>query len=167
MDGPPPWSHGMGPSIGCARPSSILPAYSRRLSTPAAADASRWSLEIEAEVKRRYLPDTNVLETTFTTRVGVVRVTDVMALPDAELGPTRELIRRVDGLQVRVPMRWRITLAFGYGTRTPRLESRGGTPVATDGPDALAVCSWDAGEAHIDEEAIFGRFEVREWAARR
>ena len=47
-------------------------------------------------------------------------------------------------------------------TRTPRLESRGGTPVATDGPDALAVCSWDAGEAHIDEEAIFGRFEARE-----
>ena len=43
MDGPPPWSHGMGPSIGCACPSSILPAYSRRLSTPAAADASRWS----------------------------------------------------------------------------------------------------------------------------
>ena len=40
---PPPWSHGMGPSIGCACPSSILPAYSRRLSTPAAADASRWS----------------------------------------------------------------------------------------------------------------------------
>ena len=67
MDGPPPWSHGMGPSIGCACPSSILPAYSRRLSTPAAADASRWS-PVEAEVKRRYLPDTNVLETTFTTR---------------------------------------------------------------------------------------------------
>src|SRR5688572_10512324 len=118
--------------------------------------------EIDAEVKRRYLPDTNVLETTFTTRVGVVRVTDAMALPDAELGPTRELIRRVDGLHGRVPMRWRITAAFGYGARTPRLESRGGTPVATDGPDALAVCSWDAGEAHIDEEAIFGRFEARE-----
>src|SRR4051812_5267016 len=52
--------------------------------------------EIEATVDRRYLPDTNVLETTFTTGRGVVRVTDAMALPDAELGPTRELIRRVD-----------------------------------------------------------------------
>ena len=45
--------------------------------------------EIEAHVKRSYLPDTNVLETTFTTVRGVVRVTDAMALPNAELGPTR------------------------------------------------------------------------------
>jgi GH15 family glucan-1,4-alpha-glucosidase len=118
--------------------------------------------EIEAKVERRYLPDTNVLETTFTTGRGVVRVTDAMALPDAELGPTRELIRRVDGLRGQVPMRWRITPAFGYGARTPRLEIRGGTPVATDGPHALAVCSWDAGDAYVDEEAIFGRFEARE-----
>src|SRR6187200_2175598 len=118
--------------------------------------------EIDAKVSRRYLPDTNVLETTFTTGRGVVRVTDAMALPDAELGPTRELIRRVDGLSGQVPMRWRITPAFGYATKAPRLERRGATPVATDGPHALAVCSWDAGEAQVDERAIFGRFEARE-----
>ena len=118
--------------------------------------------EIEAKVSRRYLPDTNLLETTFTTGRGVVRVTDAMALPDAELGPTRELIRRVDGLSGQVPMRWRITPAFGYGARTPRLERRGVTPVATDGPHALAVCSWDAGEAQVADEAIFGRFDARE-----
>src|SRR5215218_3678244 len=118
--------------------------------------------EVEAKVERRYLPETNILETTFTTRRGAVRVTDAMALPGAELGPTRELIRRVDGLRGQVPMRWRVTPAFGYGARAPRLESRGGTPIATDGPHALAVCSWGAGEAHVDEEAIFGRFEARQ-----
>ena len=116
--------------------------------------------ECEAHVERRYLPGSNVLETTFSTREGVVRVTDAMALPDAELGPTRELIRRVDGVSGRVPMRWRVAPAFGYGARTPRLESRGGIPVATDGPDALAVCSWGAGEAQIDDNAIVGRFEA-------
>ena len=110
--------------------------------------------DVPAEVERRYLPDTNVLETTFTTAQGVVRVTDAMALPNAELGPTRELIRRVDGLAGRVPMRWRITPAFGYGAVSPRLERRGGIPVAVAGRDALAVCSWEAGEAQLDDVAI-------------
>jgi GH15 family glucan-1,4-alpha-glucosidase len=118
--------------------------------------------ETPAEVQRRYLPDTNVLETTFTTGHGVVRVTDAMALPSHELGPTRELIRRVDGVAGRVPMRWRVMPAFGYAASSTRLERRGGVPVALGGRDALAVCSWGAGEAHVDEEAIFGHFEVAE-----
>ena len=103
--------------------------------------------EVPAEVHRRYLPDTNVLETTFTTGQGVVRVTDAMALPSHDLGPTRELIRRVDGVVGRVPMSWRVTPAFGYAASPTRLERRGGVPVALGGRDALAVCSWDAGEA--------------------
>jgi GH15 family glucan-1,4-alpha-glucosidase len=118
--------------------------------------------EISAEVRRRYLPDTNVLETTFTTAQGVVQVTDAMTLPNAELGPTRELIRLVVGLAGRVPMRWRITPGFDYGAASPRLERRGGVPVALAGPDALAVCSWGAGEAQLDNQSIFGRFETEE-----
>ena len=118
--------------------------------------------EIPAEVRRHYLPDTNVLETTFTTAQGVVQVTDAMALPNAELGPTRELIRRVDGVAGRVPMHWRITPAFDYGAASPRLERRGGVPVALAGPDALAVCSWGAGEAQLADQAILGRFETEE-----
>ena len=118
--------------------------------------------ETPAEVKRRYLADTNVLETTFTTGQGVVRVTDAMALPSRELGPTRELIRRVDCVVGQVSMRWHVMPAFGYATTPTRLERRAGIPVALGGRDALAVCSWDAGEAQVDERAIFGRFELRE-----
>jgi GH15 family glucan-1,4-alpha-glucosidase len=124
----------------------------------------RFSLQPEAptEARRRYLPDTNVLETTFTTTEGVVRVTDAMALPGSDLGPTRELIRRVDSVAGRVPMRWCVTPAFGYGARPPRIERRAGRPVAVGGRDALAVCSWDAGEARIDDHSIFGRFEAHD-----
>ena len=103
--------------------------------------------DVPARARRRYLPDTNVLETTFTSAQGVVRVTDAMALPNSDLGPARELIRRVDGIEGRVPMRWRITPAFGYATVPPRIGRRGRIPVAVAGRDALAVCSWDAGEA--------------------
>jgi GH15 family glucan-1,4-alpha-glucosidase len=117
--------------------------------------------DVPAQVQRRYLPGTNVIETTFATDDGVVRVTDAMTLPSADLGPARELIRRVDGLAGRVPMRWRITPAFGYGAMPSRVERRGGIPVAVAGRDALAVCSWEAGEAQIDDEAISGRFEAR------
>jgi GH15 family glucan-1,4-alpha-glucosidase len=118
--------------------------------------------EVPAQVQRRYLPDSNVLETTFTTVQGVVRVTDAMALPNRELGPTRELIRRVDGLSGRVPMRWRVAPAFGYGAVRPRIGRRGRIPVAIGPRDALAVCSWEAGQPQTDDRAIFGRFQALE-----
>jgi GH15 family glucan-1,4-alpha-glucosidase len=117
--------------------------------------------DVPADVERRYLPDTNVLETTFTTAAGVVRVTDALTLPGAGgLGPTRELARRVDGLAGRVPMRWSVAPAFGYGSVRARFERRGQTPVAVAGRDALAVCSWEAGQAEFEGGSIHGRFEA-------
>jgi GH15 family glucan-1,4-alpha-glucosidase len=111
---------------------------------------------------RRYLPDTNVLETTFTTATGVVRVTDALTLPDAELPPLRELARRVEGLAGRVAMRWRVEPRFGYGECTTRIARRGPLAVATARADALAVCAWDAGAVECTPGAIEGRFEARE-----
>jgi acyl-CoA synthetase (AMP-forming)/AMP-acid ligase II len=48
------------------------------------------------DVRRRYVPDTNVLETTFTTAAGRVRVTDAMTSLD---GDDRVLVRIVDALE--------------------------------------------------------------------
>src|SRR5437667_8604546 len=66
-------------------------------------------LELESVSKtvRRYLPGTNVLETTFTTAAGVVRVSDAMTLPTAGLSPYRELARKIEGRAGQVPVRWR------------------------------------------------------------
>lgn len=113
-------------------------------------------------VERRYLPETNVLETTFRTEAGTVRVTDAMLLPDTRLVPSRELVRRVEGLSGRVPMRWRVEPRFMYGNRRPRIGRRGGTPVAITAEDALAVSSWEAGSPVVDETSISGSYLARE-----
>jgi GH15 family glucan-1,4-alpha-glucosidase len=109
---------------------------------------------------RRYLPGTNVLETTFLTTTGVVRVTDTMSLRGTGLGPSRELQRRVDGDSGRVPMAWEVRPRFSYGRRPTRLSRHAGVPVATSGSDALAVCAPQAGTTNIDASAISGAFDA-------
>ena len=129
-------------------------------------DAQRgghWVLgpEDAAETHRRYVPGTNLLETTYATATGRVRVTDVMTLPRPGLAPFRELARRVEGLDGRVAMRSRIEPRFGYGLSRTRIEPRTPFPVATSGNTAVAACAWDAGRLQIDEGGIGARFETR------
>src|SRR5207249_8551408 len=91
----------------------------------------RFALEPESvsQTVRRYLPGTNVLETTFTTATGVVRVTDAMTLPTAGLSPYRELGRKIEGLAGEVPVRWRVEPRFGYASSATRIERRAGVPI--------------------------------------
>src|SRR3989454_1087029 len=63
---------------------------------------------IPFESTRRYLPNTNVLETTFSTDRGAVRIVDAMPLPDHRLGPMRELARSIEGVAGTLPMRRRV-----------------------------------------------------------
>ena len=122
-----------------------------------------FTLEPEApyEVARRYLPDTNVLETTFTTAEGVARVTDAMTLPGDGLSPERELVRKVEGVSGSVPLRWRMRPRFSYGARQARIERRGEIPIATVGGEALAVSTWSAGEPQYDRDSVSARFDAR------
>jgi GH15 family glucan-1,4-alpha-glucosidase len=106
---------------------------------------------------RRYLPDTNVLETTFTTGEGSVRLTDALTLPTGGLSPYRELARRVDGVSGHVPLSWRVEARFDYGGPSP-FVLRGGVPIAARGADALAVLSWDAGTVELDAAGARGVF---------
>ncbi len=126
-------------------------------------DGGRFALapEVPYEGRRRYVPGTNVLETTFHTRRGTVRVTDAMTLPAAGLAPFREVCRRVEGLSGTVPLRWSVEPRFGYGGRPTRLGRRHGVPTASCGSDALAVLAWGAGDPDVKEGWIGGRFEAR------
>ena len=111
------------------------------------------------EVERRYEDGSNVLETTFRTASGAVRVTDLMTLTDeARLSPLREVVRRVEGLAGHVRLRWLVEPRFAYAARDGRIERRHGHPVFTQGRDAIAVETWDAGEAIPGDGAIAGEF---------
>lgn len=109
---------------------------------------------------RRYLSGTNVVETTFETATGAVRVIDAMTRPGRRLGPQRELVRQVEGVSGSVGMRWAFTPRFGFGGPTTRITWRGKTPVASCGSDAIAVRTWDAGDPEIAGRTIRGRFDA-------
>src|SRR3954467_10320139 len=69
---------------------------------------------------RRYLPRTNVVETTFSTGQGSVRIVDAMALPNDRLDPVRELGRGIEGISGRGPRRGGCEPRFDYGRQVPR-----------------------------------------------
>ena len=114
------------------------------------------------DAERRYEDGSNVLETTFRTATGTVRVTDALLMADERLSPLRELVRQVDGLSGRVAMRWRLEPRFDYGRRPARIAEREGTIVALGGHDALAVQSFGAGQPTPRDEGIEGKFVAAE-----
>ena len=113
------------------------------------------------DAERRYLERSNVLETTFTTGAGRVRVTDAMTLSDSgRLAPLRELVRKVEGLAGNVPLRWAFEPRFDYGRANTRIERRAGRWFAHAGASALALTLCDAGEGTLQNGAITGEFRL-------
>ncbi len=99
----------------------------------------RWQLAPAGglqRVERRYLENTLVLETTFVTDDGVVKVTDCMP----NRGRTVDIVRLVEGVSGRVPMHMDMTIRFDYGSIVPwvgRFEDDSLRAVA--GPDAIVL----------------------------
>ena len=112
-----------------------------------------------AEARRRYLPDTNVLETVFTTPSGTVAVTDVLTSDSVAL-PWTELVRRVEGRAGRVAMRWRLSLRRGWDRQPFAFERRGPALVATGDAPQLSLATFDAGEPCVEGDALEGTFAV-------
>jgi GH15 family glucan-1,4-alpha-glucosidase len=99
----------------------------------------RWLLAPAGDarsVSRRYRPGTLVLETEFEAPGGAVRVIDFM--PRRGNGPPR-VMRIVEGLRGRVPMRMELALRPDYGSINPWIEPVPDGAVATAGPDAFRL----------------------------
>jgi len=109
-----------------------------------------------ARVDRRYRPGTLILETDFETADGAVRVVDCM--PPREGCP--DVVRIVQGLRGRVPMRLQLTPRFDYGRLIPVVNRVPGGVVALAGPDAL--CLRASLDLDLDDTSISAEFAVSE-----
>ena len=98
----------------------------------------RWIVQPEGDFRcptRRYTNDTLILETTFETDDGEVRLLDFM--PPRETKP--DVVRIVEGVRGRVRMRMELALRFDYGSVIPWVRNLEGTLVGIAGPDAITL----------------------------
>jgi GH15 family glucan-1,4-alpha-glucosidase len=98
----------------------------------------RWSIAPAGDVRqvrRRYRGDSLVLETELETDGGAVRLVDFM-LPTH---PERHVVRLVEGLHGRVPLRMELRVAFEYGQALPWVRSQDGSVTYEAGPDGLVL----------------------------
>jgi len=101
----------------------------------------RWLLGPGEEhtATRRYLGDSGVLETTYTTKGGELRVTDSMPTGDRRA----DVVRRIEGVRGTVRVRHSLVVRFDYGRIRPWIhrEQVSGqlALVAVAGPDKLVL----------------------------
>ena len=86
-----------------------------------------------ARTRRRYRPNTLVLETDFETEAGAVRLIDFMPPRDA----TPDVVRIVEGLRGQVRLRMELVVRFDYGSIIPWVRTIDGVLRAVGGPDSL------------------------------
>jgi alpha,alpha-trehalase len=141
------------------------PAVFARILDP---NAGHWSIAPVGECtsQRRYVPGTLVIETTFTTATGTVRLIDAMAFApgqrghDLGRGAPHEILRLVEGVSGEVELEMTLAPRPEYGLVQPlfRMEEDGGRTFG--GPNQIAV---SAGvPATIADATMRAAFTVRE-----
>jgi len=94
-----------------------------------------------SRVRRRYRPDTLVLETEFTVGSGRARLIDCMPPRDGD--PV--LLRTVEGVSGTVDLRMTLGASFEYGSAEPRIGRQAGAHSIVAGSQTL----WLFGPAHV------------------
>ncbi|WP_307852531.1 glycoside hydrolase family 15 protein [Glaciihabitans sp. dw_435] len=116
----------------------------------------------EYTTRRRYVTGTNVLQTTFTTATGRVRMTDALVTGVAGRLPWAELARRVDGVSGSVEMEWSVTPGTLLGTASPWIEDTLHGPVIRVDGFLLGVAGFNHGASTPSGTAMTGAFTTSE-----
>ena len=140
-----------------AMPTMERPPVCAALLDPARGGAITLAPTIPFEVTRRYLPGTMVLETTFTTASGVLRVTDALTFGALGTLPWAELARLVDVEDGTVPLAWSVGPGHCLSTAaSPWAHVSRATPVLLVGDYHLAVVAEGLGEPDVHTDRVSG-----------
>lgn len=129
-------------------------------------DAGHWSIRpaSPSRATRRYLRGSLILETTFETSGGTVRLLDGLAFELGQRGhalglsPPHELLRLVEGTRGRVELELEFAPRPEYGLGRPLLRQQDGRVVARGGSDRLCL---SAGvPVRIEDDAARASFAV-------
>src|SRR5215216_5376754 len=131
-------------------------------------DAGHWSIRPAGSftTERRYLPGTLVIETTFTTDAGVVRLRDAMAFAEGQRGhelgfeAPHEIVRSVDGVSGRVALEVELAPRAEYGLVKPLFRQEDGGGRTFGGPNRIAVRA--GAPAEISDATMRATFAVGE-----
>ena len=113
-----------------------------------------------ARTTRRYLPGTNVLETTHVTASGTVRVVDALNTGGAGRLPWTELARRVEGVAGRVPMRFAVAPGTCLNSASPWAHDTVHGTVLRIHDVTLAVRLLGEVETEVTDQAVHGTFRT-------
>jgi alpha,alpha-trehalase len=139
------------------------PAVFSRILDP---DAGHWSIRPTGsfEAERRYVPGTLVIETTFTTEAGSVRLRDAMAFAEGQRGhelgfdAPHEILRSVEGVDGRVELEMELAPRGEYGLVKPLFRAEDGGGRTFGGPNRIAVRTGTPAE--IADATMRATFEV-------
>jgi len=124
-----------------------------------------WSVRpaVDWTSTQRYLPRTNILETTFRTAGGIAVLTDFMPVDEdgRPSSPHPEIHRQLRCTRGRVPMQMTFMPRFEYGARATRLELLRNGLFATDRTDqVLTLSSAKPFEWVVEQSGATARFTI-------
>src|SRR3954451_22362594 len=130
-------------------------------------DGGHWSIRPAGKyrVERRYVPGSLVIETTFTTPAGVVRMRDAMAFAPGQRGhdlghdAPHEVLRAIEGVSGSVELVLELVPRPEYGLVRPLIRVVDGGAKTFGGPNRIEVVS--AVPLELRDAGLPARFAVR------